>query len=402
MPEATHGGASSANRSHLILNPRNPQPTQTPSLYQDELAGIAKKSLVSAIQFFCMHCVDETPDELSYKFFQWWNHSSDKYFRTTTSVEAEEDDFHPEAEVEDAGNDVVQAHHLELLQAVQDRAVVMEELQKGPDEATLDAAPPEFEKVPNPEQLLPPDPDCKEGSQPMTLPEIVQKAMAKPAFSKYMVGEEGGVGAYAALQRARLVMGPSREFIRLVRLEEGLLSQALLENRRTDLNPFNLREAELAAARRAASFCAQRTSRAAAWQKATEKFVAGFVEKSPAPDAGLMAVEAFRNLSNENPQIVVFQRQGIDAAPGLGVVLTVFRGCLTKQGGKLVVRTSKPSASDLPVASSRRVHLAVLSAGDRELCFQASCISEVLLLDPVNTIYAEVWRRPWSPKPYTL
>ena len=345
-----------------------------------------------------MHCVDETPDELSYKFFQWWNHSSDKYFRTTTSVEAKEDDFQPEAEVEDAGSDVVQAHHLELLQAVQDRAVVMEELQKGPDEATLDAAPPEFEEVPNPEELLPPDQDCKEGSQPMTLPEIVQKAMAKPAFSKYMVGEEGGVGAYAALQRARLVMGPSREFIRLVRLEEGLLSQALLENRRTDLNPFNLREAELAAARRAASFCAQRTSRAAAWQKATEKFVAGFVEKSPAPDAGLMAVEAFRNLSNENPQIVVFQRQGIDAAPGLGVV----RGCLTKQGGKLVVRTSKPSASDLPVASSRRVHLAVLSAGDRELCFQASCISEVLLLDPVNTIYAEVWRRPWSPKPYTL
>ncbi|CAE7714428.1 FEN1 [Symbiodinium sp. CCMP2592] len=356
----------------------------------DLLAKIANKSLASAIQYFCMHCVDETPDELSFKFFHWWKNSSESYFRASVAVEADDDEHPPEAEVQEAGDDAVQLHHLQLLEAVQDRAVVMEELQRGPDEEAVDAAAPELEEVPDPEELVPRDEDGEEGShQPMTLQDIVRKAMAKPAFSKYIVGEEGGQGSYPALQRARLVMGPAREFIRLVRLEEGVLSQALLENRRTNLNLFNLREAELAAARRAASVCAQRTSRAAAWQKATEKFVAGFLEK-PGADAGLQAVQAFRHLSDENPQIVVYQRKGIDAAPGLGVVLTVFRGSLTKQGDKLVVRTSKPAATDLPVSSTRRVHLAVLSEGDRELCFHTSCISEVLLLDPVNTIYAEV------------
>ncbi|CAE7037389.1 FEN1, partial [Symbiodinium sp. CCMP2456] len=358
-------------------------------LTEDQLGKIANKSLVSAIQYFCMHCKDETPDELSCKFFHWWKHSSESYFRTSLHVEADEDDVQPEAVVEEAGADVVQAHHLQLLEAVQDRAVVMEELLKGPDAGALDAAAPELEEAANPEEVLPRDEDSQEGSQPMTLQEIVQKAMAKPAFSKYMVGEEGGHGSYPALQRARLLMGPTREFIRLVRLEEGILSQGLLENRRCELNAYNLREAELAAARRAASVCAQRTSRAAAWQKATEKFVAGLVE-TPAPHAGLLPLQAFRNLSDVNPQIVVFQRKGIDAAPGLGVVLTVFRGSLTKQGDKLVVRTSKPAASDLPVASTRRVHLAVLSESDSELCCHTSCVSEVLLLDPVNAIFAEV------------
>ena len=367
-------------------------------LSEDELAKLAQSALASAVQYFSMHCVDETTDELTFKFFRWWRDRRDGFFRTWSSegsAECEEDEILPEVECDLEGQtaDPLQAENFQVLQAVQDRAMVVEELQEllSEDKAPAPATPhvEESSAIPPHEELVPPEAG-ENDVIPKTLQEIVSKSLRKPEFSKYVVGESGGVGPYAALKRAQLTIGPTRQFVRLVRLEEKFLSQALLENRRTDLNAFNEREAELAAARRAANVCAQRTSRAAAWQKATEKVVASAVQVQAGDDRGLSAVQSFRNLDDRNPQIIVFQRHGVDSELGLAVVLTVFRGSLTKQGEKLVVRTSKPAAADLPASSTRKVHVAVLEKDESSHSWFASGLSHVLLLDPVNSIFAEV------------
>ena len=293
-----------------------------------------------------------------------------------------------------------QQNHLATLQAVQDRAMVWEELRElFKDAGDGDSAGTAASASAISEPLQPPDggnmeavipAEADQGDDvPMTLQQIVAKAMRKSDYAKCALGEAPGV--YACLRRARLLMGPSRQFIRLVRLEENVLSHAILEDRAADLNAWNLREAELAAARRAANVCGQRLARASAWAAATIKLVKNVSENRADAKDGLSAVVDFKPLNDAAPQVLVFQRPGLDAKPRLAVTLTVFRGCITKQKGKEVVRTSKASATPLPATSTRRVHAVVLDErNDGDSTWACSCASPVFLLDPVNNILGEL------------
>ena len=178
--------------------------------------------------------------------------------------------------------------------------------------------------------------------------------------------------------------------MRLVRLEEKLLSQAVLEVRNAPLNQWNLREAELAAARRAANVHGQRLARSAAWAAATQKWAASIASHRSDGASGLCKVEEFRPLKDSDPQVIVFWRDGVDEKPGLAVTLTCFRGAITKQGDKMVVRTSKAAASPLPLSSTRKVHAALRAKTEGETTWTASCASPVLILDPVNCILGQI------------
>ena len=161
-----------------------------------------------------------------------------------------------------------QLQNLEKLEALRDRAALHEDL-RGMMQDTFEcegpsAAPPgpeieDHADLNHAAEIYPCDSGETDGP-PKTLCDILLKTAQKPGAANYIFGEPGGSGAYAALKRAFL-LGRSRQFIRLVRLKEKMMSQALLENRRTELNAWNQREAELAASRRAANVCAQRTSR---------------------------------------------------------------------------------------------------------------------------------------------
>ena len=372
----------------------------TPSLLQK----IATRALATSIQYFCMLCVDESPDELHAKLRKWWTHRSESFFRSTLSADAldgDDQDF-PEPEVEDEGDhqNATQAHNLGLIQAVEDRAKVAEQLHELLHEGERDASEEVLDlegdtmDTAHAQDILPQESeDANDDDIPKTLEQIVSKAVRKSEYSKRAVGEEASRedgGVYSALKRARLLMGPSREFMRLVRLEERLLSKAVLELRAAPMNTWNLREAELAAARRAANVNGQRLARSAAWAAATQKLAASIAEQRSDNAPGLSSVAEFRPLDDANPQVIVFFREGMDHKPGLAVTLTVFRGAITKKGDKLVVRTSKAATSPLPCASTRRVHAVMLEQNAAGATWCASCASPVLLLDPVNCIFGQL------------
>ena len=372
-------------------------------LSEAQLARIAGSALATSIQFFCMICVDLSPDELYAELRKWWRNKSEAFFRAATAPQEEDNDC-PEPEVEGAGEqhaqDAAQAANLAIIQAVEDRARIAEhvrDLLSGDGASSM----PEDPQVPqDPEYVLPPEPPETEDAMdatsapPKTLQHVVQKSVRKPDYAKHEVAGPAGMGVRSALKRAQLLVGPSRELMRLVRLEERLLSQAILEARAAPLNQWNLREAELAAARRAANVNGQRLARAAAWAAVTQKWVAGIASKRSDGAAGLCSVEEFRPLKDADPQVLVFWREGVDEKPGLAITLSVFRGAITKQGEKMVVRTSKAAVSPLPAASARKVHVVVLEKTAKSDTGQdlwtASCLSPVLLVEPVNCILGQI------------
>ena len=103
---------------------------------------------------------------------------------------------------------------------------------------------------------------------------------------------------------------------------------------------------------------------------------------------GLKSISELGPLDDEKPQVIVYRQEGTANEIGLAIVLAVYRGCLTKQGGKLVVRASKATAYPIPAECTRRVHAAVLEPHGENWC--TSCAAPVLLLDPINAILGEL------------
>ena len=53
------------------------------ALTEAEMIKLAQASLTSSIQYFCMLCTDETPDELVWKLMKWWRDHGPAFFKTT-------------------------------------------------------------------------------------------------------------------------------------------------------------------------------------------------------------------------------------------------------------------------------------------------------------------------------
>ena len=87
----------------------------------------------------------------------------------------------------------------------------------------------------------------------------------KPHFR---VTEEEGRGEKACLYRLRDLVSPIRDFIRLARVNENILSPATLLDGHCELNEWNTQEHQLALARREANLSQTRLSRCQAWCQA--------------------------------------------------------------------------------------------------------------------------------------
>ena len=303
-----------------------------------------------------------------------------------------------------------QKQQQELLQLVHDRALVSEEVRRilnnaqGQDgqasnEATASAAdadghdartaPPSH----NADDLVPCEPG-ELGEQPKTLAAIVQQVLLKKD-SCFALGEASGSGEYNMLKRMKLAVGPVRQFLRLTRLEEGVLSQSILEQGAADLSGWNQREHDLAAARRAADLSSIRTSRTSAWVAATQKLVDNLRKDLPgSSDDGLRVVEHLRPYG-ETPQVLAIKVQGSSGQCKvvLGITMSVHRGSVTKRGDKIHLKTSYPSPTPLPVQACKKVHVSVLSpcaSQKPENVWLTSCASEIMLLEPAGTVLGEL------------
>ena len=138
---------------------------------------------------------------------------------------------------------------LELLQLVQDRAAQAEQLEalldeKGEPEAEVydlaEEVPPEMYA-----HLVPEEPSAAPmRDQPKTLIHVLQQTLTKK-LPEFELGEDTGVGMLACVRRGVALLGPMRHFCRFARLEEGKLSEAMLEKESASLNMWNKTEHEL-------------------------------------------------------------------------------------------------------------------------------------------------------------
>ena len=129
---------------------------------------------------------------------------------------------------------------LELLQLVQDRAAQAEQLEalldeEGEPEAEVydlaEEVPPEMYA-----HLVPEEPSAAPmRDQPKTLIHVLQQTLTKK-LPEFELGEDTGVGMLACVRRGVALLGPMRHFCRFARLEEGKLSEAMLEKESASLN----------------------------------------------------------------------------------------------------------------------------------------------------------------------
>ena len=166
------------------------------------------------------------------------------------------------------------------------------------------------------------------------------------------------------------------------------------------MNEQNARLHELGLARRAASLCQQRISRAEPWAKSQTAFVdraRAQNRKVTASDVGLSAPDTYRNGKDgkdmKDPQVLLLQGGQGNAAFDLGMVLSVFRGSICrKQSNAVQVRISNPSADALPSSCTRVLHVAPLTFNSASATWVTSCAelpSAKLSLNP----------KPLNPEP---
>ena len=155
-------------------------------------------------------------------------------------------------------------HHWVWDSFVQDRAMVREELgelvqslRAADQESIPEAQAPAAEAA---EAAVCPLETLESGEkQVRTLAQILKHVRQdKPHFR---ITEEEGRGEKACLYRLRDLVSPIRDFIRLARVNENILSPATLLDGHCELNEWNTQEHQLALARREANLSQTRLSR---------------------------------------------------------------------------------------------------------------------------------------------
>ena len=224
-----------------------------------------------------------------------------------------------------------------------------------------------------------PDEESKGCAQPLTLIDIVQRAMATKKES-FDLGDAGGQGDRACLLRAKTLLTPMRQFIRMIRCEESILSQASIEGGVPAGNDWNRREHLLAVARRNAQLSRIRVSRFQMWADAQKKLSAELTEIVGGKE-GLVPVDTYRPCVSEAlPQVLAVR--DVSGNPCVALTLCVYRGAVLRSPAKPSqrIRTSKPMPGNLPAAATKLIHALKMHEENGEHI--ASCTGQVLLLQP--------------------
>ncbi|CAE7289607.1 unnamed protein product, partial [Symbiodinium sp. KB8] len=378
------------------------------ALGHEELQRLCSVSLVTAIQFFCWICIDVSPCDMTTHLLKFWGAEGRNLFPSTAPDMPEDpedpEDMHPGLEELDLeGKELeMQSQLLQKLQTVHDRALLSEEVQallQDKEPASTDE-PPAADEQPTAneaplDELIPPEAD-ESPDVPKTLKDIVQKVSRK---GDACLDLETATGEKAMLRRLKLLAGPCRQLIRLARLEEGLLSAAVLENGQGDLNPWNLREHLIAKARKVADLSSQRKSRATAWMQATGKLVQG-IQKHAGNDAndGVLPLHGLRPYGAD-PQLLVLKLQDSRGRPtvALGLCMSVHRGAVVKKNDTTAsVRASYPSPFPLHPSVTKVIHVSLLTqvtvdtAAPEDRHWATSVASTILMLEPAGNVICEI------------
>ena len=235
---------------------------------------------------------------------------------------------------------------------------------------------------------------------PKTILDILRYAI-NSGGSEFDLKDAKSQGASGCLKRSQKLLNGIRLFAKLVRLEEGLLSQMAIlkssqvsQEQKPGISDWNLVQHELALARAAAGHSQSRISRSDAWAKAQTKFCEEVQTKNTsasADDVGLRPVCSYRpNRVPKESQVVAVM---VDGSVQIALILSVYRGSIVRKAGAAEfgkVKTSKPVASELPAAATRMVHLSLMSYDKMAEAWVTSCVASPLLVNPVNAIHGEL------------
>ncbi|CAE7413259.1 unnamed protein product [Symbiodinium sp. CCMP2592] len=351
---------------------------------------------------------------------KWWDKEGHRIFMAASAAQPEDEE--EEDDKDDAcivPGDVEVTEHLQeekepeqqqadidTIQRVHDRAVVMEEAleffnaidkdEPGAAIESIDDVEPQKQDKDQFDKLFPLDAEdqaTQHDDYPKTLAAIVHRALKKEV-PVCQLGTRKSLGLEAMLKRVTCLIGGIRQFSRLVRLEEGLVSLAALEKAEIPMNSWNQRQHELAIARQAMNLSQCRLSRAQAWSQAQAKYVdhiKGLNKQVSDKDPGLQIVNAYRpNRDGSQPQILALR---LGSEIRLAAVLSVFRGSVvrkmnSKSYGR--VRVSKPVSVELPADCTRMLHLVPLEEHPDQQRWIGSCAAVPMLLDPNGIVQGEV------------
>ena len=386
----------------------------------EEMKVLGKKALAAAIQLQSWITTDLTPAECYDQLYNFWHRMNGAEMFGESKPDEPIDEHDSDGE-EDMTPDAIeitpaaenQAPPAEIpedvacLTRVQGRAALIEDLGTTLDALADPSGQAEASGHDDPEKKL----DAKtleelwpceleqdgDAQTPKTVIELVQQVL-QTGGAEYQLGDRPAQGHRACLRRVEGMLGPIRRFTRLVRLEEGLMSAAVLERSKTPMNQHNSRAHELALARHAAGLTQQRISRSEAWAKSQVQLMEKLRAKNTLiteTDPGITAPKSYRNIRcHKEPQVLLVHCEDSETDElRLAVVLAIFRGSIVrKQGSPQLgqVRVSKPAAEDLPCNCTRVVHLAPLRYNTASGSYVTSCIEPALVLDPVNSVYGEV------------
>ncbi|CAE7249412.1 unnamed protein product [Symbiodinium sp. CCMP2456] len=350
--------------------PRSPMP-------EDEVTKHCRKAFAAALQTQSFISDGRNTTDIYDTLLKFCGPDGESFFGTAMGESAfdmmditpETSEWLPREETEHKSQQQVVS--MQLLQTVEDRAKVLEEIQLLEASDTSDACQPARQPAEQAEDA-PQDPELLVELAPESGCPVIPTNLGK--LLKAVLAEGG------------------KEF----NLDQatGVLSAAVLNECKGPLNEWNRREHELAVARRAINASQVRLSRAQAWHMAVQKMskeVQAVNKQVEANDPGIHAPDVYFP-AGDRVQVIAFL---LEEHVAVGLVLSAFRGSLVKRpNGKgaadVIVKTARPFPDELPSVSTKLVHVAECIYDEKHSEYCTSCASRCLLVDPVNCIYGQL------------
>ena len=396
--------------SDTAIQDRTSSFDRTP-LTLDTVKKLSRQALSSALQFQACISENAVPGELYADLRKWWHGEGQELFRSppTTAVNDLFDmfDITPDMQeqeiVDPEGTETSrqQAEAAAIIEAVHDRAKVLEDIREGEDaeamEASGDGRENKESKAPevpiNPEMAS----DASDASAaasakiPTNLQTLLVQALAEGG-AIFDLSEPAAAGEQSMLDRLVVLSPFMRSFIKHARVQEGILSPATLNNQPARMSSWNEREHILAIARRAANVNQVRLSRAQAWRASQERLardVRPRNEYATDADPGMTPPEAYFPPKDARFQVVAYLTEGVVR---VGLITSAFRGAVAKKRGSDVttVRTARPFPEDLPCSSTRLLHIAVCIYNKSTAEYRTSVAQRCTLQEPVNSVYGQM------------
>jgi hypothetical protein len=207
------------------------------------------------------------------------------------------------------------------------------------------------------------------------------------------------------IYRVRHMLPLMREFLSKVRIEEGILSAAIVSGTQTEMNAHNKERHRIAKLNYVHNVSCERISRYAAWTQDQATIRAQFHQlatTSPSDNASVPTAPTHLTPScvftgdvageNRTYQVLFIE---CDKKVYLGVNMEVYRGALSKpklpkvgqknEPTSRVMRTSKPAAYSIPIEACKVMKVCLLRriGMDEPNAWYTSCIEEAHLVDPL-------------------